>query len=211
MRFLVDDAARLPVDEDEIEHFPARKQRDVAGVDLAEHRLIRAEQQLLAGLAAGVERSRHLRAAERPVVQQPAVLAGERDAGRDALVDDVDAELCEPIDVGLARAIVAPLDGVVEQAIDAVAVVPVVLRSVDAALRGDAVRAARAVENAEQLDAIALLAERGGGRRSGQPGADDDDFVFAAVRGVDELVLELPPLPFVRKRSARNFRIQTAS
>ena len=38
---------------------------------------------------AGVERARHLRATERAVVEQPAVLAGERHALGDALVDDV--------------------------------------------------------------------------------------------------------------------------
>ena len=67
--------------------------------DLARERLVGAEQQLLAGLAARVERARHLRAAERAVVEQAAVLAGERHALRDALVDDVDAHLREPVDV----------------------------------------------------------------------------------------------------------------
>ena len=105
-------------------------------------RLVGAEQQLLTGLAAGVERARHLRAAERPVVEQAAVLAGERHALGDALVDDVDADLGQPVDVGLTGAEVAALHGVVEEALDAVAVVLVVLRRVDAALRGDAVRAA---------------------------------------------------------------------
>ena len=46
-------------------------------------------QQLLAGLAAGVEGAGDLYAAEGAVVEQAAVLAGERDALRDALVDDV--------------------------------------------------------------------------------------------------------------------------
>ena len=52
-------------------------------------RLIGAEQQLLAGLAARVEGARHLRAAERAVGQQAAVLARERHALRHALIDDV--------------------------------------------------------------------------------------------------------------------------
>ena len=198
-----DDAARLAVDHDQIEHLAPREQRDVAGIDLPEHRLIRAEQQLLAGLAARVERSRHLRAAERPVVEQAAVFAGERHAGGHALVDDVDAELRQPIDVRFAGAIVAALHRVVEQPIDAVAVVAVVLRGVDAALRGDAVRAPRAVEDAEQLDAIALFAQRRRRRRAGQAGADDDDFVFAPVGRIDQLVLEFPAVPLLGDRAAR--------
>jgi hypothetical protein len=56
----------------------------------------------------------------------------------DALVDDVHAHLREPVDVGFARPVVAAFDRVVEEPIDAVAVVLVVLRGADAALRRDA-------------------------------------------------------------------------
>ena len=62
---------------------------DRAGVDLPAERLVGAEQELLAGLAAGVEGARHLGAAERAVVEQAAVLAGEGHALGHALVDDV--------------------------------------------------------------------------------------------------------------------------
>ena len=61
---------------------------DRAGRDLALEGLVGADEQLLAGLAAGVERAGHLHAAEGAVVEQAAVLAGERHALRDALVDD---------------------------------------------------------------------------------------------------------------------------
>ena len=98
-------------------------QLDGAEVHLAGERLVRAEEQLLAGLAAGVERARHLRATERAVVEQAAVLAGERHALRDALVDDVHAQLREPVHVRLTGAVVAALHRVVEEAVDAVAVV----------------------------------------------------------------------------------------
>ena len=158
----------LPVDDDQVEHLAAGEQLHPLLVHLPHQRLVGAEQQLLAGLAARVEGSRDLRAAERAVVEQAAVLARERHALGDALVDDVDAQLRQPVDVGFARPVVAALDGVVEQPIDAVAVVLVVLRGVDAALRRDAVRAARAVLDAEVQDVVAKLAERRGGRRAGQ-------------------------------------------
>ena len=145
------DAAGAAVDDDQVEHLGARVLLDVAGRDLALERLVGAEQQLLAGLAAGVEGARHLRATEGAVVEQAAVLAGEGHALGHALVDDVDADLGQPVDVALARAEVAALDRVVEQPVHAVAVVAVVLGGVDAALRGDAVRAARAVLVAEGL------------------------------------------------------------
>ena len=73
-----------------------------------------------------------------------AVFARERNALRDALIDDVHADLREPVDVGFARAEVAAFYGVVKQAVNAVAVILVILRGIDSALRGDGVRAARA-------------------------------------------------------------------
>ena len=129
-----------------------------AAADLPFERLVGAEQQLLAGLAARVEGARHLRAAEGAVVEVAAVFARERHALRHALIDDVDADLRQAVDVGFARAEIAALHGVVEQAVDAVAVVVIVLGGVDAALRRDAVRAARRILKAEALDVVAQFA-----------------------------------------------------
>jgi len=61
---------------------------------------------------ARVERPLDLHTAERAGVEQPAVLARERNALGDALIDDVDADLREPVDVGLAGAEVAAFDRV---------------------------------------------------------------------------------------------------
>ena len=129
----------------------------VAEADLAGELLVGAEQQLLAGLAPGVERAAHLGAAEAAVVEQAAVLAGERHALGHHLVDDVDAHLGEAVDVGLAGAEVAALDRVVEEAVDGVAVALVVLGRVDAALRGDRVGTARRVVEGERVDLVAEL------------------------------------------------------
>ena len=117
---------------------------------------------MLAGLAARVERARHLGAAERPVVEQAAVLAREGNALRHALIDDVHAQLREPVDVRFTRPVVAAFDGVVEKAVDAVAVVLIVLGRIDPALGGDAVGAARAVLNAEVQNLVSELTERCG-------------------------------------------------
>jgi hypothetical protein len=156
-------------------------------VDLVGERLVGAEQQLLAGLAAGVERAGHLRAAERAVVEQAAVLAAERHTLGDALVDDVDRHLGQAVDVGLAGAVVAALDRVVEETVDAVAVAAVVLGGVDATLRGDRVRPAGGVVVGEDLDVVAELAERGRRGATGEAGADDDDLELPAVAGFTSL------------------------
>src|SRR5262249_28130423 len=83
-------------------------------------------------------------------------------------------------------------------------VVLVVLRGVDAALRGDAVRAARTILDAEAQHVVAELAERRRGRRPCQPGADDDDRVLALVGRVHQLHLELVAIPLARDRSGRH-------
>ncbi len=163
--------------------------------DLPAERLVGAEEELLARLAAGVEGAGDLDAAEGTRVEQTAVLAGEGHALRDALVDDLDGDLREAVHVGLAGAEVAALDGVVEEAVDGVAVVAVVLRGVDAALRGDGVGAARGVLVAELDDVVALFGERGAGGAARETGADDDDGVLAAVGRVDQLGLEAPLVP----------------
>jgi hypothetical protein len=190
-----DDAAGLAVDDDEVEHLRARVHGDGAGMDLAFERLVGAEQQLLAGLAAGVEGARDLGAAKGAVGERAAVFAGEGNALGYALIDDVDADLRQAIDVGLAGAEVAAFDGVVEEAVDAVAVVLVILGRVDAALRGDGVRAARRILKAEALHVVAELAQGGRSGGSRQAGSDDDDGVFALIRGVDQLDVETSLIP----------------
>lgn len=195
------DAARPPVDHDQVEHLGARTHLDVARRDLPRQRLVGAEQELLTRLAAGVEGAGHLDAAEGTGVEQTAVLAGEGHALGDALVDDLDRDLRQAVDIGLAGPEVAALDGVVEQPVDGVAVVAVVLRRVDAALGGDGVRATGRVLVAELDDVIALFGERRAGGAAREAGADDDHRVLAAVGGVDELGLEAAGVPALVDRA----------
>ena len=198
------DAAGAAVDDHQVEHLGAREHRDLAELDLAHERLVGADEELLAGLPAGVEGAGDQRAAEGAVGERAAVLAGEGDALGGGLVDDVVGHLGEPVDVGLAGAEVAALDGVVEEPPDGVTVVLVALGGVDAALRRDGVGAARRVLEAEVLDVVAQLAEgrrRGG---AGQAGAHHDDRVLPLVGGVDELHVVLPLRPLLGERSGGN-------
>src|SRR5882724_11205757 len=88
-----DDAARLAVDDDDVEHLAARMHGDRPGGDLALQRLVGAEQQLLSRLTASVECPLHLDAAEGACLEQAAVVTRERNALGGALIDDVDADL----------------------------------------------------------------------------------------------------------------------
>ena len=190
-----DDAARLALVDDELDHLVAGVFLDGASRDLTLERLVGADQQLLTRLATRVERTGHLHTTEGAVVEEAAVLAGEGDALRDALVDDVGADLGEAVDVVLASAVVAALDRVVEETVDGVVVVAVVLRGVDTTLRGDGVRAAGGVLVEEAVDVVAHFAERGGGSAAREAGADDDDAQLTAVGGVDQRGAELTLLP----------------
>ncbi len=203
-----DDALGVAVDHDEIEHFAMGEKLHGSRGHQARKGGVGAEEKLLAGLAARVERARDLGAAEGPVVEQAAVLPREGHSLGHALVDDVHRDLGQPVGVGLARAIVPTLDRVVEEPVDAVAVVLVIFRGVDSALRRDRMRPARAVVKHEAFHLVAEF--RQGGRRRGarQAGADDDDLVFALVRRVDQSDRALVAPPFVREGAGRNFGIE---
>ncbi len=202
------DALRVPVHDHQIQHLRVRVRFHAALGDHLAQRRVRAEQQLLPGLAARVKRARHLRPAKRTVVQQAAVFPRERHALRHALVNDVHRHLGQAIDVRLARPEVAAFDGVVKQAVNRIPVVLIILGGVDAALRGDRVRAPGGIVKDEVMNVEAQLRERGGGGRTRQAGAHDDDLVFAFVRRIDEPALELVFLPLLRERAGRDVGIQ---
>ncbi len=203
-----DDAAGLAVDHYQVQHFGAGVHLHFSVGNLAAQGRVGAQQQLLPGLAAGVERAAYLGAAEGAVGQQAAVFAGKRHALSHALVDDVDRHLGQAVHVGFAGAVVAALDGVVEQTEHGVAVVLVVFSGVDAALRRNGVRAAGRVVVGKGLYVVAQLGQRGGGRSAGQAGAYHNDVVLPLVGGVHKLHVELVLLPLLGERAFGNFGIQ---
>ena len=71
------DATRPAVDDDEVEHLVPGMHLESARGDLTLQGLVRADEQLLPRLAPRVEGAGDLHPAERAVVEQPAVLAGE--------------------------------------------------------------------------------------------------------------------------------------
>src|SRR5581483_2156087 len=114
---------------------------------------------LLPGLPARIERSGHLRPAERAIRQQASVFTRKRNTLRNALVDNAIADLGEPVHIPFARTVVATLDGIVEQAVDGVAVIRIILSGVNSTLRRNTMRAARGVLNTEGLNVVAKLRE----------------------------------------------------
>src|SRR3989441_621940 len=149
-----------------------------------------------------------LEAVEGGGLEQATVVASEGHPVCDALVEDVHADRREPIRVRLASAEVAALHGVVEEAEDAVAVVPVVLGRVHPALGRDGMSAARGVVEREALHVVALLAERGGGGGPREARADDQHGVLAPVGGIHQLHLEAAAVPFLFDRSRRDSGVE---
>ena len=201
------DAARLAVLDDDVEHLVARITLHRTCRDLLVQCGVGTQKELLTRLAAGIEGTRYLRAAERTVGQQAAVFAGERHALSHALVDDQVGDFGHAVDVGFAGAVVAALDRVVEQTVYRVVVVLVVLRGVDTALRGDRVRAAGRILNAEYLYVISQFAERSGCGCTAQTRSDDDDVELALVCGAYDLDSCLMVAPLFCESAGRNFSI----
>ena len=191
---LGDDAAGTAIDDDDVFHLIAGEELHLAGLHLC---AVGTEQQLLTGLALGIEGTADLSAAEGAVGQHAAVLTSKGNALCHALVDDIVGHLSQTIDVGLAGAVVATLHGVVEQTIDRVTVVLVVLGCVDTALGSDGVCAAGRVLNAEVIDVEAHLAQRGGGAGTGQTRAYDDDVELKFVLRVDQTLMSLVVCPLL--------------
>ncbi len=201
------DTLRLTVLDNDVEHLVTGIALHRTGGDLLVQRGIGAQQELLTRLSAGIEGTRNLRAAERTVSQQTAVLAGERYALSHALVDDEVRNLGQTVDVGLAGAVVATLDGVVEEPVYRVVVVLVVLGGVDTALGCDRVGAAGRILDAEYLDIVAEFAERSGCGGTAEAGSHDDDVELALVGGANDFDGRLVVAPLLREFAGGNFGI----
>ncbi len=204
-----DDTACAAVDYYHVEHLAAVERANGALFNLAVERAVGAKQELLAGLAFGVECTAYLSAAERTVGEEAAVFAGEGNALLHALVDDVVGNFGKTVHVGFARAEVAAFDSVVEEAVYGVAVVLIVLGSVDTALCGDGVRAAGAVLYAEVVYVEAHFAECGGCGGACEAGTYDDDVEVALVGGVYKVLVGFVVGPFLSDRTFRNLGVDS--
>ena len=98
-----------------------------------------------------------------------------------------------------------PLNGVVEESIDAVAVVLVVLGRVDTALGRNRVSASRGVLVAETVHVVAKLSHGCTCGRTGESRTDDDDTKLPLVGWVDQLHFKSVLVPFLSDIATWNF------
>src|SRR5689334_5056256 len=108
------------------------------------------------------------------------------------------------MNIAFAGAEVAALDGVIKQPVDAVAIVAIIFRGVDAALRRYGMGAARAVLKAETFDVIAKLCKRRRRRGARQARTDNQNIKLAFIGRVDEFLILFVLRPLLRQRPGRN-------
>ncbi len=161
------DSACFAVDHYEVYHFVAGVHLDAAFGNLAFEGRVGSKQQLLAGLAFGIEGAAYLNPSKRAVVEQSAVVTGKGNPLRHALVNNARRNFGQAVYVGFAAAVVSALNGIVEQPKHGVAVVLVVFGGVDSALCSNGVGASRGILKAECLDVVAQFGKRCSRRRSG--------------------------------------------
>jgi hypothetical protein len=116
------------------------------------------EEKLLSGLSACIKSTGNLSAAKRTVIKVSGVISCKGDSLGNTLINYVVAYLCKAVNVCLSGPEVASFYRVIEKAEDTVAVVGIVLCRINAALRRNAVSAARTVLVAECLNIVAELA-----------------------------------------------------
>src|SRR5690606_6028147 len=94
------------------------------------------------------------------VRQQTSIFTCKRNTLRNTLVDDVYTHLCKTINVRFTRTVVASFYSVIKQTENTVAVVLIILCSVDTTLRSDTVRTSGTILKAKRLYVIAKLTQR---------------------------------------------------
>src|SRR5262245_12994109 len=175
------DSLGMSFDDHQVEHFSLRKHLHCARCDLTAKRLIATKEQLLTGLSTCIKGPRYLCAAKRAVGEQPAIFAGERNALRNTLVDDVIADLSEAIHVRFTGTKIPSLYRVVKQSVNAVPVVLVVFSRIYSTLGCDRMRATRRILKAKAFHPITQFPQRRGRRPAGQAASDDDDLELSPV------------------------------
>jgi hypothetical protein len=98
-----------------------------------------------------------------------------------ALVDYIQTDLGQAINIRFSRPKITAFDGVIEQPENTVAVVLIVLGSVDTTLRGDTVGPARRILEAKALNVVSEFTQGRGRRSACEAAADNDDIKFWPV------------------------------
>ena len=156
------DTTSFAIDDNYLYKFCPGVQFNVLFIHLAHECLVCPKQQLLAGLAAGIESTAYLCPTERTVGKIPAILTGKGDPLCHALVDNVVAYLGKAINVPFPGAVVSSFYGVVKKPVNRIAIVGVVLCGIDTTLCSNGVCTARRILDSKAFHFKAHLCQRSG-------------------------------------------------
>ena len=179
------DTAGLTVYNNELKHLMTGIRLYSTLRDLTVQGSVCSEKELLSGLTAGIESTADLSTSEGAVVKQSTVISRERNTLCYALVDNQIADFCKPVNIGFPAAVVASLDGIVEETVHGVIVVLIIFSGIDTSLRCDRVGAAGRVTDAENLDIITEFSESCGCRGSTKTGTDYDNVQLSFIGRAD--------------------------
>jgi len=192
-----DDAARLTI----YQHYVHQLATAVHGYGACRYlpveRAVSPQEALLPREPLGVEGSRYLHPAKRAVLYGATLLPGKGNAHRGEVVYHIVAHLGSPVDVPLARAEIAPLEHVVEQAVDAVIVILVVFGRIDPPLGSHRVRPTRGILVAENLHVIPQLPEGRGGASTREACTHHYDIQSFPVGRIHQFELRLMAIPLL--------------
>ena len=121
-----DDTFGDTINGNDIHHLATGVHLYLAGVDLAHHGRVGAEQELLSRLTTRIKCTGNLSTTKGAVSHGSAVFTGKRYALGDTLINNVVGHLSQTINVGLTCTEVATFYGVVEEAENGVAVTLIV-------------------------------------------------------------------------------------
>src|SRR5512133_3988521 len=88
------------------------------------------------------------------------------------------------------------------------AVIRIVVSSIDTALRCDGVSTTRGILIAEGLDVITKFSQRSSSSAAGQAGSNDNDIVLAFVGGIDQFQVKAGFIPGLFNWSGRTFSVK---
>jgi hypothetical protein len=113
------------------------------------------------------------------------------------LVDNVYTDLGQAINISFTRPEISPFDGVVKEPVNTVAIVLIIFCGINASLGGDAMSAAWAVLEAEDLHVVTKFRHGRGCGSASQSGAHHDHLKLSFVGRVDQFHFEAVFIPFL--------------
>ena len=202
-----DDTTSTPVNQNNVQHFVTSIQFHFTNTNLTAQCWISTQKQLLSGLAAGIECTGYLSTTEWTVIQQSTIFTSERNTLSYALVDNAIGNFSQTINVSFTSTVVTTLDCIIEQTINGVAIILIVLSSIDTALCCDRVCTTRRVLDTEVQHIESHFCQRSCSRSTGQTSTYHDDIQTTLVCRVHQFLVIFIIFPLLSQWALRDFWI----